>query len=154
MHSNALIIELELAKNRLFSNPAIFGHICHLKTAQNEGAKLRPRGANLRRTTTVHAVYEKYCTLLTHVFLLVGVEAILAMKRSSSRRIVLRGIYPGCRVMRGHDWNWKDQDGGPGKVLNVCIWRHLCDIKVDTLKSNYLSLENELNEIFLKKYHP
>ena len=52
-------------------------------------------------------------------------------KRSSSRRILLRGIFPGCRVTRGHDWTWKDQDGGghggtarpaPGKIMDVQGW--------------------------------
>ena len=51
--------------------------------------------------------------------------AVLVGKRSDSRRVLLRGIYPGAKVSRGHDWNWKDQDGGPGKlgkVLDIQGW--------------------------------
>ena len=60
-----------------------------------------------------------------------GSNGVLVSKRSSSRRILLRGIFPSCRVTRGHDWTWKDQDGGghggtarpaPGKILDVQGW--------------------------------
>ena len=32
-------------------------------------------------------------------------------KRSMSRRIHSKGMFEGCKVRRGPDWRWKDQDG-------------------------------------------
>lgn len=31
--------------------------------------------------------------------------------RKKSKKIFARGIFPGAKVLRGHDWNWEDQDG-------------------------------------------
>ena len=31
--------------------------------------------------------------------------------RSRSASVEVRGIFPGAKVVRGHDWKWKDQDG-------------------------------------------
>ena len=30
-----------------------------------------------------------------------------------------RGVFPGARVVRGHDWKWGDQDGGLGREGSV-----------------------------------
>ncbi|KAK7471424.1 hypothetical protein BaRGS_00035912, partial [Batillaria attramentaria] len=43
-------------------------------------------------------------------------------KRSKSLKIRVMGIFPEATVIRGRDWEWKDQDGGRGKegfVLDV-----------------------------------
>ena len=42
--------------------------------------------------------------------------------RKGSRKVVLRGVFAGAKVRRSKDWNWDDQDGGPGqlgKVLSI-----------------------------------
>ncbi len=39
--------------------------------------------------------------------------------RRGSRKVPLKGIYPGAKVKRGHDWAWEDQDGGIGKIGKV-----------------------------------
>ena len=31
--------------------------------------------------------------------------------RKKSKKIFARGVFPGAKVLRGHDWNWEDQDG-------------------------------------------
>ena len=31
--------------------------------------------------------------------------------RSRSTSVEVKGIFPGAKVIRGHDWKWKDQDG-------------------------------------------
>ena len=35
--------------------------------------------------------------------------------RRKSKKITVRGIFPGARVIRGVDWQWEDQDGGNGR---------------------------------------
>lgn len=44
--------------------------------------------------------------------------------RRKSKKIVVRGIFPGSRVVRGVDWQWEDQDGGlgKGKVIEIQDW--------------------------------
>ena len=45
--------------------------------------------------------------------------------RRKSKKIPIRGIFPGARVIRGVDWQWEDQDGGNGrrgKVTEVQDW--------------------------------
>ncbi|RDD46134.1 E3 ubiquitin-protein ligase MIB1 [Trichoplax sp. H2] len=45
--------------------------------------------------------------------------------RRKSKKISVRGIFPGARVVRGYDWSWEDQDGGPGcrgKVVEISDW--------------------------------
>ncbi len=36
--------------------------------------------------------------------------------RAESRRVAIRGIFPGAKVQRSFDWVWKDQDGGLGSI--------------------------------------
>lgn len=36
--------------------------------------------------------------------------------RYLSHCVPARGVFPGATVIRGHDWRWGDQDGGPGRV--------------------------------------
>ena len=31
--------------------------------------------------------------------------------RRKSKKVTVRGIFPGARVVRGYDWSWEDQDG-------------------------------------------
>ena len=35
--------------------------------------------------------------------------------RRKSKKITVRGIFPGARVIRGVDWQWEEQDGGNGR---------------------------------------
>jgi len=41
-----------------------------------------------------------------------GENPIILDQRKKSKKITLRGIFPGSRVVRGVDWQWDDQDGG------------------------------------------
>ncbi|XP_035697228.1 E3 ubiquitin-protein ligase MIB2-like isoform X1 [Branchiostoma floridae] len=46
-------------------------------------------------------------------------------KRHGSVKVQSRGIFPGARVVRGPDWDWGNQDGGPGntgKVIEIRGW--------------------------------
>uniref|UniRef100_UPI0035901ADB E3 ubiquitin-protein ligase MIB1-like n=1 Tax=Myxine glutinosa TaxID=7769 RepID=UPI0035901ADB len=50
---------------------------------------------------------------------------VLQKSRSKSRKLVVRGVLPGARVMRGCDWQWNEQDGGQdkrGKVIETRDW--------------------------------
>lgn len=52
-------------------------------------------------------------------------ERILLEPRRKSKKIAIRGIFPGARVVRGVDWQWEDQDGGNGrrgKVNEIQDW--------------------------------
>lgn len=37
---------------------------------------------------------------------------VLMEPRKKAKKITVRGIFPGARVVRGVDWQWDDQDGG------------------------------------------
>ena len=39
----------------------------------------------------------------------VGSERVLLEPRRKSKKIPVRGIFPGARVIRGVDWQWEDQ---------------------------------------------
>lgn len=49
-----------------------------------------------------------------------GSERIYLETRRKSKKIAIRGIFPGARVVRGVDWQWEDQDGGNGRRGKVC----------------------------------
>lgn len=52
-------------------------------------------------------------------------ERVLLDPRRKSKKIPVRGIFPGARVIRGVDWQWEDQDGGNGrrgKVTEIQDW--------------------------------
>ncbi|CAL1265913.1 unnamed protein product [Larinioides sclopetarius] len=54
-----------------------------------------------------------------------GSERALVDPRRKSKKIAIRGIFPGARVVRGVDWQWEDQDGGNGrrgKVTEIQDW--------------------------------
>lgn len=54
-----------------------------------------------------------------------GSEKVLLECRRKSKKIPVRGIFPGARVIRGVDWSWEDQDGGNGrrgKVTEIQDW--------------------------------
>ncbi|XP_058878045.1 E3 ubiquitin-protein ligase MIB1 isoform X3 [Acipenser ruthenus] len=54
-----------------------------------------------------------------------GSERVLLESRRKSKKITARGIFTGCRVVRGVDWQWEDQDGGNGrrgKVTEIQDW--------------------------------
>lgn len=52
-------------------------------------------------------------------------ERTMLEPRRKSKKIAVRGIFPGARVVRGVDWQWEDQDGGNGrrgKVNEIQDW--------------------------------
>ncbi|RWS13087.1 E3 ubiquitin-protein ligase mind-bomb-like protein [Dinothrombium tinctorium] len=54
-----------------------------------------------------------------------GSERFLMEPRRKSKKIAIRGIFPGARVIRGVDWQWENQDGGNGKrgkVTEIQDW--------------------------------
>ena len=54
-----------------------------------------------------------------------GQERVMIERRRKSKKITVRGIFPGARVVRGVDWQWEDQDGGNGKrgkVTEIQDW--------------------------------
>nr|CAG4636834.1 EOG090X02DA [Ceriodaphnia reticulata] len=54
-----------------------------------------------------------------------GTERVLLEPRRKSKKIGIRGIFAGARVVRGVDWQWEDQDGGNGrrgKVTEIQDW--------------------------------
>ncbi|XP_068621070.1 E3 ubiquitin-protein ligase MIB1 isoform X2 [Battus philenor] len=54
-----------------------------------------------------------------------GAQRCLVEPRRKSKKIAVRGIFPGARVVRGVDWQWEDQDGGNGrrgKVNEIQDW--------------------------------
>ncbi|KAJ8960891.1 hypothetical protein NQ318_020190 [Aromia moschata] len=54
-----------------------------------------------------------------------GSERVYLETRRKTKKIAIRGIFPGARVVRGVDWQWEDQDGGNGrrgKVQEVQDW--------------------------------
>lgn len=45
--------------------------------------------------------------------------------RQGALKIQLKGIFVGARVVRGPDWEWNNQDGGPnktGRVMEIRGW--------------------------------
>ncbi|XP_076451973.1 uncharacterized protein LOC143287678 [Babylonia areolata] len=59
---------------------------------------------------------------LRHRFLRIdfpGAAGRLMKKRNVSVRIRSVGIFPGAKVVRGKNWEWKDQDGGEGSEGEV-----------------------------------
>lgn len=48
-----------------------------------------------------------------------GHDRVAMDARKKCKKISLRGIFPGARVIRGADWQWEDQDGGSGKRGNA-----------------------------------
>ena len=54
-----------------------------------------------------------------------GSERSLIEPRKRAKKLTLRGLFPTARVVRGVDWQWEDQDGGPGrrgKVSEIQDW--------------------------------
>nr|CAG4651647.1 EOG090X02DA [Triops cancriformis] len=54
-----------------------------------------------------------------------GSERAMMEPRRKSKKIAIRGIFAGARVVRGVDWQWEDQDGGNGrrgKVTEIQDW--------------------------------
>ena len=54
-----------------------------------------------------------------------GHERVMMERRRKCKKIAVRGIFPGARVVRGVDWQWEDQDGGNGKrgkVTEIQDW--------------------------------
>ncbi|XP_066156135.1 E3 ubiquitin-protein ligase MIB1 [Euwallacea fornicatus] len=54
-----------------------------------------------------------------------GGERFYLEPRRKTKKIAIRGIFPGARVVRGVDWQWEDQDGGNGrrgKVQEIQDW--------------------------------
>uniref|UniRef100_A0A146LRU8 RING-type E3 ubiquitin transferase n=1 Tax=Lygus hesperus TaxID=30085 RepID=A0A146LRU8_LYGHE len=54
-----------------------------------------------------------------------GSEMVPLETRRKCKKLAVRGIFPGARVVRGVDWQWEDQDGGNGrrgKVNDLQDW--------------------------------
>ncbi|CAG2122230.1 unnamed protein product, partial [Medioppia subpectinata] len=54
-----------------------------------------------------------------------GSERVIIEPRRKGKKIAVKGIFPGSRVVRGVDWQWEDQDGGNGKrgkVTEIQDW--------------------------------
>lgn len=65
------------------------------------------------------------CFLLCKALIFVILYRTRVLCRYRSRCVPARGMFPGARVVRGHDWRWNDQDGGEGKegtVLEIEGW--------------------------------
>jgi len=46
-------------------------------------------------------------------------EPIILDQRKKSKKITIRGIFSGARVVRGVDWQWNDQDGSLRELNNA-----------------------------------
>ena len=76
--------------------------------------------------------------------------------RYTSRRVPARGVFPGATVVRGRDWRWSDQDGGPGKegtVLEISGWHNESSVSALLLNTApymyHLSLPFSLRGVWL-----
>ena len=56
-----------------------------------------------------------YVLLLNFISRFYLIARICVETRRKSKKITVRGIFPGARVIRGVDWQWDDQDGGNGR---------------------------------------
>lgn len=58
-----------------------------------------------------------------------GLDRCLIEPRRKGKKISMRGLFPGARVIRGVDWQWDEQDGGngkKGKVTEIQHWSAIC----------------------------
>lgn len=65
------------------------------------------------------------CVLVILYFTVLYIYSVLLEPRRKSKKIGLRGIFAGARVVRGVDWQWEDQDGGNGrrgKITEIQDW--------------------------------
>ena len=56
--------------------------------------------------------------------------------RYQSGRVAASGVFPGATVVRGEDWRWGDQDGGPGRegtVVEIDGWHSESSVSGTTL---------------------
>ncbi len=68
-----------------------------------------------------------------------GAARVLMESRKRGKKLSLRGLFTGARVVRGVDWQWEDQDGGAGrrgKVTDIQDWSSNCPRLVDWCISN------------------
>ena len=78
-------------------------------------------------------------------------EGVIVSPRKGSRKVFLRGVFPGAKVRRSKDWNWDDQDGGPGKLGKV--------LSIDDYKDTFRSVANikwaatDIENIYRLGYH-
>ncbi|CAG0916950.1 unnamed protein product [Notodromas monacha] len=66
-----------------------------------------------------HALRHRFCRVS------ISGEKTPVECRRKSKKIAVRGLFPGARVIRGVDWWWDNQDGGPGrrgKVTEIQDW--------------------------------
>ena len=71
--------------------------------------------------------------------------ALLMPVRSGAKRITLRGLFPNCKVIRGQDWNWSDQDGGSGqigKIIEIHGWDSESERSVATVLWTSTNIQN------------
>ena len=50
--------------------------------------------------------------------------------RRKSKKLGVRGIFGGARVVRGVDWQWDDQDGGSGRRGKVICTTEMIGISM------------------------
>ena len=70
---------------------------------------------------------------------------VLMKARSGSKKVALRGLFPNCKVVRGQDWNWTDQDGGQGKIgkiLEIHGWDNDTERSVATVFWTATNIQN------------
>jgi len=58
-------------------------------------------------------------------YLIVHLTRTLMEPRRKSKKIAIRGLFPGARVVRGVDWQWEDQDG---MINHVKLNHVLCPV--------------------------
>ncbi|XP_067659038.1 E3 ubiquitin-protein ligase MIB2-like [Haliotis asinina] len=92
---------------------------------------------------------------LSHVFVrhdVPGDKGTQVKKRSGCLKVRSLGLFPGARVVRGEDWKWGQQDGGPGskgKITeipeehNVTTIRNIARVKWDNGRSNIYRVGHE-----------
>lgn len=51
---------------------------------------------------------------------------VIVESRRKAKKISARGLFPGSRVIRGVDWNWESQDGGPSFRYFLCFGNLCC----------------------------
>lgn len=94
--------------------------MCYHGGASVISERMRRAPLTITFATDKHHVRHRHYRILAP-----GHDRVLMEPRRKSKKITVRGIYPGARVVRGVDWQWEDQDGGNGKrgkVTEIQDW--------------------------------
>lgn len=68
--------------------------------------------ANIFRVSSYY-----YIGIFVNIIKLIFFIRVHVPPRKGSKRIQLKGIFVGAKVVRGPDWEWGQQDGGEGKYI-------------------------------------